>query len=309
LVKPALAASRAVRVIDFLAVHPGQPFTLTEMARALGINAASTLAVLAALTEAGYVVRHPVHKTYVLGAALVAVGHAALVQHPALEAAREELAQLSSEIEAQCVASVLMGDELVAVVVEGRARTAATSSRLGTRVPFSAPFGAPFAAYGDDHLRARWMHGRRGAAATGERTRRLDRVLAMVRQRGYAVGRDSETREQLGHALWILADDPGNARLRTEVDRLLDELANGFAEVNLGSGEVIDVAHVTVPVFSAAGDVVMILTGVGFTVPLAGAVVSHVGMRLRASAEVVATRTFGSPGGLGGAKRGQPTVR
>ena len=78
MVKPALAASRSIRIIDFLSVHLGQPFSLTELARALGANFASTLQVLTALDEAGFVDRHPVHKTYTLGAALVAVGDAAL---------------------------------------------------------------------------------------------------------------------------------------------------------------------------------------------------------------------------------------
>jgi DNA-binding IclR family transcriptional regulator len=292
-VRMALAASRAAQVIDYLSVHPGQPLSLTEISRALAINAASTLSVLAALADSGYVIRHPTHKTYTLGAALVAVGHAALMQHPTLEAARQELSLVSDEIEAQCTASVLMGDLLVAVVAEGRARSTGTWSRIGTRVPFSAPFGAPFAAFGDESMRRRWI-GSRDPDPDETRTRRLEEALAEVRERGYAVWRESETRENLGQRLRMLDDEPSNGELHREVVSLLRELSEGFVAVNLDSANLLNIANVTAPVFSPAGEVIMILTGIGFAAPLDGTAVANVGARLRASAEVIAARTFGS---------------
>jgi len=289
----ALAASRAAQVIDYLSIHPGQPMSLTEIARALHINAASTLAVLAALADTGYVMRHPKHKTYTLGAALVAVGHAALAQHPALDAAREELALVADEIEAQCTASVLMGDLLVAVVAQGRARSAGTWSQVGTRVPFSAPFGAPFAAHGSEGMKLRWFGGEH---ASQRRVQRLARALDEVVQRGYAVWPDSDTREELARQLVAQADAPKDAALRHEVQRLLEELSDSFVTVNLDQDEPVDVANVTVPVFSPSGEVIMILTGVGFASPLNGVAVAGVGDRLRASAEMIGARTFGGPG-------------
>jgi hypothetical protein len=48
------------------------------------------------------------------------------------------------------------------------------------------------------------------------------------------------------------------------------------------------------PVFSPSGEVIMILTGIGFASPLDGAAVAKVGTRLQASAQVVAMQTFGS---------------
>ncbi|WP_261566568.1 hypothetical protein [Frankia gtarii] len=278
--------------MDFLAVHPGRPFSLTEIAGALRINAASTLSVLMALTDSGYVVRHPLHKTYTLGAALVAVGQAALVQHPLLQAAQDELALLAGELEAQCVASVLMGNELVAVVAEGRARRTEVGARVGTRLPFSAPFGAPFAAYGDDALRRRWLQRSHGVT-TADRALRLEQALAEVAERGYEAGPQNETRQQLRRALETLADDPGNAASRAEIERLLDDLADRFVTVNLDLDEVVAVANVTAPVFTPAGEVVMILTANGFVAPLTGAAAVDVGERLRASADMMAARTFG----------------
>jgi DNA-binding IclR family transcriptional regulator len=161
-------------------------------------------------------------------------------------------------------------------------------------VPFSAPFGAPFAAFGDHSLRKRWLGGRSGVDLDEARTRRLEDALTEVRERGYAVWRDSETREELGQRLRMLDDEPSDTGLRREVVSLLRELSEGFVAVNLDSGNLFDIANVTAPVFSPSGEVIMILTGIGFATPLEGAAVAEVGTRLQASAQVIAMRTFGS---------------
>jgi DNA-binding IclR family transcriptional regulator len=187
-----------------------------------------------------------------------------------------------------------MGDLLVAVVAEGRARSSGTWSRIGTRVPFSAPYGAPFAAFGDESVRLRWLGGHGAPDVTDARTSRLEQALSEVRERGYAVWRESETREELGQKLRMLDDEPRNNGLRREVASLLRELSEGFVAVNLESANLFNIANVTAPVFSPSGEVIMILTGIGFASPLNGAAVANVGARLRASAQVIAMRTFGS---------------
>jgi DNA-binding IclR family transcriptional regulator len=272
-----------------MSVHPGQAMSMTEISHALKINPASTLAVMASLAEVGYVVRHPAHKTYTLGAALVVVGHSALIQNPSLEAAREELRLVSKEIHAQCAASVLMGNSMVAVVTEGRAERSGTWTRVGERVPFSAPYGAPFAAFGDEAVRRQWMERTRGTTRVA-RVAALQEALAEVRDRGYAVWPESETRETLARALWSLSDNPSDEDLRQRVDRLLDELSDGFVEMNVQPKELVDIAIVSVPVFSPMGGVSMVLTAFGFADLLGGAAVGEVGSRLRACAETIATR-------------------
>ena len=57
--RPALAATRAISVLNFLAAHPADPFTLSDLADRLDINVASAHALLGVLTDAGYLVRHP----------------------------------------------------------------------------------------------------------------------------------------------------------------------------------------------------------------------------------------------------------
>ena len=190
------------------------------------------------------------------------------------------------------MASVLSAGQLIAVVAEGRARRAATLSRFGTRVPFSAPFGATFAAYGDEAMRAKWIRQRRGSRLSDEGAHQLEQVLSMVRERGYSVGR-RQTRDRLGQVLWTLADDPGNVALQSEKEHLFDELFDAFVLENVDPAQGGDVANVIVPVFSTAGEVIMTVTGDGFADPLDGTRVVEIGARLRASADMVATRALG----------------
>jgi len=120
--RPALAAARSVEILNFLASHPGESFTLSELSRHLNLNMASGLSVLKALTDAGYVHRHHSHKTYSLGPALVAVGYAALARYQVIEIALEEMRRLAAECDTECVASVVVGDEIVIVGASGRPR-------------------------------------------------------------------------------------------------------------------------------------------------------------------------------------------
>ena len=111
--RPALAAARAVEVLNFLASHPGESFTLSELSRHLDLNMASGLSALKALTDAGYVHRHHSHKTYSLGPALVAVGFAALSHYQVIEITLDEMGHLAADCGTECVASVVVGDEIV----------------------------------------------------------------------------------------------------------------------------------------------------------------------------------------------------
>ncbi|MDQ1374283.1 MAG: hypothetical protein QOJ09_1621, partial [Actinomycetota bacterium] len=85
---------RAIGVLDFLAAHPGEGFTLSELARRLDLNKATAHALLATLTDAGYLLRHPTRLTFQLGPALIALGASAQGQFEAADFAREEMRAL-----------------------------------------------------------------------------------------------------------------------------------------------------------------------------------------------------------------------
>ena len=93
--RAALAATRSLDILDYLAAHPDQGHTMTELARGLDVNPSSMHGILGVMTEAGYVVRHPAHKTYRLGPIAAAIGQAAAQQDPVIELALQEVGSLT----------------------------------------------------------------------------------------------------------------------------------------------------------------------------------------------------------------------
>ena len=73
--RPAPGVERVVAVLNFLAAHPDESFTLSELARRLDLNKATCHALLMPLTQAGYLLRHPTRMNYTLGPALDGVEH------------------------------------------------------------------------------------------------------------------------------------------------------------------------------------------------------------------------------------------
>src|SRR5207245_4534029 len=113
------AVERAVAVLNLLAAHPQQRYTLSEIARDLKLNKATLHAILGALTDEGYLVRDPAAKSYALGPALVALGNSAVSTYPAAECAVPEMRALTDELGLDCVASAAISDEIVILARAG----------------------------------------------------------------------------------------------------------------------------------------------------------------------------------------------
>src|SRR5438045_3729495 len=111
--RAAPAADRAASIVSFLTANRGRGFTISELVRHLGMNIASAHATLAVLCEFGFLVRDPVHRTYVLGPALAATGFAALEQHPAIDAAIEQAEKLAGALDSEVSVSSLAGRDVV----------------------------------------------------------------------------------------------------------------------------------------------------------------------------------------------------
>src|SRR5581483_5064624 len=98
MVRSALAANRAVAVLDWIVGHPGEAFTLSELSRATAVNIPSLMAVLQSLTDSGYLTRHPTRKTFEAGSALLAAGVVINAHHPTLEILDRELDALAAAV-------------------------------------------------------------------------------------------------------------------------------------------------------------------------------------------------------------------
>jgi DNA-binding IclR family transcriptional regulator len=291
--RPAPAANRAIEILNFLTAHPTQSFTLSELAKHLDLNGASAHAVLAVLTDAGYLLRHPTHRTYALGPAVFALGAAALERHPGIDLARTEMRALATELGVHVVLTTATADEIVFLDRAGVYAGSDPAPRVGERVPLMPPLGAVFLAWAGPAAIDAWLARIDDAPADGGASHL--RSLAGVRARGYAVGLEVATRGQLGRALIESTDYPRADQSHERIAALVAQLGREQYVLDDLSAEHDDVSLIAAPVFGAAGEVVLALSAVGFNAPLGRAEIDHIGTLLRRATGRVTDATFGRP--------------
>lgn len=281
--RAALSATRAVAVLNFLAAHPTESFTLSELAERLDINLSSSHALLAALTEAGYVVRHPRVRTYGLGPSIVALGSAALERHPVIDHARDAAREVAARLGLEVAVSAQAGNDIVFLARTGAHRARGIPIHVGQRVPLIPPLGSVFMAWADARA---WL-------AESEHGAELAITLEHVRARGYSIALEHDARRGLGAALDHLADVPGDRALRAQVDVHVADLDR--LEYQLDDFEPhrrYDVSMIAAPVFTSTGTVALALTLVGFEPGLTSTQIAEFGSTLR-DAGLVATKASG----------------
>jgi DNA-binding IclR family transcriptional regulator len=251
---------RVVRAVELLASHPTQPFSLAQIARQLQMNKATCLAVLTELSRAGWLVRDPVDKTYLLGATFLNLGRAALRAVPELQHARIALKRLTDERNLPCVIVALEGDDLSILDCAGDPSLLDPSNRPGARFPFVPPFGISFVAWGDPDTVEAW-YARSDRPVTGEDRAWFEKVFDSVRERGYGVERLNEPILRIRHLLAEVATDPLAQRVQPAVLSLIHELGYHAQVVDeLRAGERFPVNVVYVPVFDASARPVLNLS-------------------------------------------------
>jgi DNA-binding IclR family transcriptional regulator len=281
--RAALSATRAVAVLNFLAAHPAESFTLSDLSTRLGINLSSAHSLLAVLTDAGYVVRHPRQRTYTLGPSLVALGSAALERHAVIDHARDAARELARAVGLEVAVSAPAGSEIVFLARAGDHQARGMPVHVGQRVPLVPPLGAVFVAWGDAE----------GWLDQAEDADDLRATLAGVRRRGYSVALEHDARKGLGAALDQRADMPADDRLQRSVgDRVADLGRREYQIHELDPSRSYEVSMIAAPVFDATGDVVLALTVLGFPAALAAAEVVAHGERVR-DAGLIVTKASG----------------
>lgn len=274
-------------MLNFLAAHPDDSFTLSDIAARLDINVASTHALLTVLTEAGYVSRHHRLRTFTLGPSVVALGSAALEIHPAIDLARDAARDLSTELDLEVAVTALAGDDIVFLARAGAHRARGMAVHVGQRVPLVPPLGAVFMAWADDAIVRAWR-------ARGSASESVGDVLADVRERGYSVALELDARRGLGDALDHLADAPIDATARASIDALLASLAEReYQLTDLDLRPTYDVSMIAAPVFGTNAEPALALTLLGFQEGLGPEQVARFGERLRDTGLVVTKRSKG----------------
>ncbi|WP_236794703.1 IclR family transcriptional regulator [Amycolatopsis sp. GM8] len=294
----ALAASRAIAVLDFFTAHPRRSFTLSELSVSLGINLASLSSVLRSLTDTGYLTRHPRHKTYELGAALLAIGQAANQRHPFVELARPEMRRLAETIGTECVGSVVVGDEILMLALAGRPSARSYALALGDRVPLVPPFGQVFLAWSNPAAIESWItRGLGESVRSPERGRLLD-SLRHVHARGYAVNLASPELDKVRVILAGLARRPRDGALRAQLAVAVQSVGDDYELVDEKPDRRYPVSLISAPVFGENGEVVFAITACGLP-EVSGHELRRIGDEIASAGRMVTRQIGGVAGGAG----------
>jgi DNA-binding IclR family transcriptional regulator len=181
--RPALSAARGIDILDLLAASPARGMTMSDIARATGINIASCHAVLTVLVERGYLLRDAQSKSYGLGPVVHAAGQAALAAQSLLAHAEAAARALFEELRIPVMMSAAVGDGIVGIVSIGERGGSPPLLRPGERRPRIPPVGAPFVAWSGEPAIEAWLASapeRAGDAA-------LRRAVETIRNRGFEV--------------------------------------------------------------------------------------------------------------------------
>jgi DNA-binding IclR family transcriptional regulator len=245
--RPAPGADRSVAVLELLASHPNERFTLSEVARRCDLNKATAHALLSTLSEHGVLLRHPQEKRYSLGPRLVAIGEAARRGYNAVDFMPAVLERLSAATGQWTRAFVRTGDRLE-VVAQASAPSAVHCSH-DVVLPLVAPIGVLWMAWSDAPTVEAWL----ARAVTAAAVRPALDVLPVVRRDGFAV--------TLASPEWRALSEPSHGRATREepepgVRALLAALGRRPVLVaGIDDRSSYEVGEVAAPVFGMSGAV------------------------------------------------------
>lgn len=210
------------------------------------------------------------------------VGHLRLV-----DLARPAMERTAAETDLECLATAIVGDELVVMASTGRPGGQRPPTRVGQRFPFVPPLGAPLVAWSPSDADA-WVDRLPDTASPVARADQLA-SLERVRQRGWSVGMDSPSRRSLQTTLRQFPLTP-TMQQRRSAERLVRELGDEYETPELCEDALYPVRDVSVPVFDPHGDVVLMLTIYGFPATSSWREVARQRDVLLAAAHEVSTR-------------------
>lgn len=301
--------SRVIEVMNFLAAHPTEAFTLAEIAARLGLSNGSAHRVLTTLAEAKYLTRHPKHKTYSLGMVMVAIGQAALAQHRDIDVVRQEVAAVADDLKVQCMASVVVGGEMLVVACEGTPASFVPANRVGERWPFVPPLGMGFAAWGDEGARQDYLS-RAPAALSDEAYDRLAKGIELFRQRGYGMAGDGPVLRALKKFTSRPVGFQGEETYWAGLTQLVGDLSEQEIQlIDAAEAATAGISYITVPVFSPSGDIAYEIAASGFPPRMTAQEVEQRVARLRDAAAGATMRIHGNPPWIGGPAEAEAPAR
>jgi DNA-binding IclR family transcriptional regulator len=268
------SVDRVASLLTYLAARPGESFSIAELGRRLDISKATCHALVMSLSEWGFVLRSPVDKQIRLGPALVSLGVQAAALHAQLvDFAAEEMRFLAARYDAQCGATVAMGDDIVVLATHGTPAGRDTALQTGQRLPLRPPFGGVHVAWAPVADQARWLanHGAEGTFDAAA----YERVFEVIRERGFSIALELDPRTQVSRALQGFSGDETLDSVGAALTGVLDTLEfEEYYVVRIDEDAEYRIRHLAAPVFDAAGRVPFVITLVGLGRAVTGAAIN-----------------------------------
>jgi DNA-binding IclR family transcriptional regulator len=294
--RAAPAATRAASILAFLTANPARGFRISELAEHLGMNLASAHATLAVLCDAGFLLRDPIHRTYVLGPALAVTGFAALDQPPAVDAAIEQAGLLADELGAEIGVTAIAGRDVIFVARRGApAARAASIGYPGDRSPLLAPIGAIFMAWADDDAVDEWLERAELPPHLADSYRS---ILAEIRERGFSVPMPPIGSPAVQDAMTRVRSEPTDPDAEHHLADVLQHSDEMLVSLDrLARTDEIVFKTIAAPVFDPLGRVLLSLSITGPDHAVTVDEVLRLGLRLAQSAAVATRQVRGrAPG-------------
>jgi DNA-binding IclR family transcriptional regulator len=289
---PSPAVLRACDVLDCLARHAGNSFSVSELARLVNLPRATCDSVLLALAERGLVVRREPDLRYAIGPACIAIGDAARASLSVLAEAAPIAEDLARSTHLCVALASRSGADIRVVDVFDRGPAFGHKTRIGEAVPLVPPFGAVFVAWDAEGVEG-WLD--RAPEGLSERERRRYRsALQAIRTRGYSITTASRPTSDLAELLDELVDGPaGEQRLRRREQLIRAVAHTEYLPVELGS-DGLQLSQLSAPVFDPLGGVAAAIMVLGPNYEMTSEEVASLGERLMLAAKSATARVGGS---------------
>lgn len=226
------SVERTIAIVEFLAAHADETFSLSEVARRCGIPKPTAYKVLVTLQDKGWVSRSPLDLRYGLGPTLMVIGHAASEVRPEVNLARPIMEELAAEFRCECMFSTAVADDILILESTGSVELRLGSSfRRPAQTPLVAPFGACFIAWQSPDEWHDWYA--RSGVHDPLVAKQMDNVLREAVKRGYVVTFQTDFQDQVSEAVRLIPRDLTPQQIR----KFLTERLAGLSQVTyLGGG-------------------------------------------------------------------------
>ncbi|UKA60464.1 flavin reductase [Arthrobacter sp. FW306-2-2C-D06B] len=173
--------------------------------------------------------------------------------------ARAHLDGLADDLGVGTTALAVAGDHQYIVASAQPQDSGRLPRRVGRRLPFQPPWGTIFLAWAEQQQRESW-YAKEGIKAGDERFEMLETEMALIRDKGFAITLRSAQEPSHEAVLDEIENHGPTPALERQLIASAKSVENFTALAQLNEGTAAQVQRIRVPVFTADGDVALVLS-------------------------------------------------